>query len=96
MSEEMKTNSSAPKGPMGRGPMGGGHGHGPGPAEKAKNFKGSIKKLLAYIGSYKAAVLVVMIFAVASTVFNVLGPKVMGKATTALAEIGRASCRERV
>lgn len=86
MSEEMKTNSSAPKDPMARGPMGGGHGHGQGPAEKAKNFKGSIKKILAYIGRYKIAIFVVMIFAVASTVFNVLGPKVMGKATTALAE----------
>ncbi|MGN0342545.1 MAG: ABC transporter ATP-binding protein [Roseburia sp.] len=84
MSEEMKRNSSAGKGPFGKGPMGGGHGAGTG--EKAKNFKGSIKKLLAYIGSYKIPVIVVMIFAVASTVFNVLGPKVMGKATTVLSE----------
>lgn len=84
MSEEMNRNNSAPRGPMGKGPMGGGHG--PGTGEKAKNFKGSIKKILAYIGRYKIAVIVVMVFAVASTVFNVLGPKVMGKATTALAE----------
>lgn len=54
--------------------------------EKAKDFKGSFKKLLAYIGRYKFAVLVVVIFAAASTVFNVMGPKVMGRATTELAE----------
>ncbi len=63
-----------------------GHG-GPGmPAEKAKDFKGSIKKLLSYIGSYRVAVAFVMIFAAVSTVFNVIGPKILGKATTALAE----------
>ncbi len=66
---------------MGRGPMGGMMG-----GEKAKDFKGSFKKLLAYIGRYKFAILVVMIFAAASTVFNVMGPKVMGRATTELAE----------
>ena len=51
-----------------------------------KDLKGSFQKLLAYIGRYKFAVLVVMLFAAASTVFNVLGPKVMGRATTELAE----------
>jgi ATP-binding cassette subfamily B protein len=56
------------------------------PAEKAKDFKGSIGKLLSYIGSFKFAVIVVMIFAAVSTVFNVIGPKILGKATTALAE----------
>ena len=66
-------------------------GHGPGgpgmmPAEKAKDFKGSIGKLTAYIGRYKLAIFVVMIFAVVGTVFNVVGPKVLGKATTALSE----------
>ena len=60
------------------------------PVEKAKDFKGSFKKLIAYIGRYKFAVLAVMIIAVFSTVFNVLGPKVMGLATTELAEgLGR-------
>jgi ATP-binding cassette subfamily B protein len=62
----------------------GGHGHGPG--EKPKNFRKTIGKLAAYMGKYKFAVMVVMVFAVLSTVFNVVGPKVMGKATTALAE----------
>lgn len=56
------------------------------PGEKAKDFKGSLKKLLAYIGKYKIAILAVMLFAAVSTVFSVVGPKVMGKATTALAE----------
>lgn len=69
------------RGPMGKGPMGGMIG-----GEKAKDFKGSFRRLLGYIGRYKFAILVVMIFAVASTVFNVLGPKVMSRATTELAE----------
>lgn len=54
--------------------------------EKAKNFQGSFRKLLAYIGRYRIAIFVVMIFAAVSTVFSVLGPKVMGGATTELAE----------
>ena len=71
------------KPPVGRGP---GHG-GPGmPAEKAKDFKGSISKLMAYIGKYKIAVFAVMIFAAISTIFNVIGPKILGKATTSLSE----------
>ena len=56
------------------------------PAEKAKNFKGSISKLMQYIGRYKIAILAVMIMAAASTVFTVIGPKVLGKATTGLSE----------
>lgn len=63
--------------------------HGPGgpagfPVEKAKDFKATIKKLIAYIGSYRAAVVAVMLFAVAGTVFNIAGPKILGKATTEL------------
>ena len=56
------------------------------PAEKAKHFKGSISKLMQYIGRYKIAILAVMIMAAASTVFTVIGPKVLGKATTGLSE----------
>jgi ATP-binding cassette subfamily B protein len=56
------------------------------PGEKAKDFKGSIGKLIAYIGKYKIAIVIVMLFAAASTVFNVVGPKILGKATTALSE----------
>lgn len=67
-----------------RPPMGGGHGMMRG--EKAKDFKGTMKKLLQYMGSYKIAVLIVIIFAVCSTVFNILGPKIMGRATTLLSE----------
>ncbi len=63
--------------------------HGPGRnqvAEKPKNFKGSFGKLMCYIGRYRFAVILVMIFAVLSTIFSVLGPKIMGHATTELAE----------
>ena len=65
----------------GHGPMG----HGPGaPGEKAKDFKGAVRKLLSYMSSYKPALLVVLIFAVASTVFHVVGPKILSRATTEL------------
>ena len=62
-----------------RGP--GGHG-GMLPGEKAKDFKGTTRKILSYIGSYKIAIVLVMISAVAGTVFNIVGPKVLSKATT--------------
>lgn len=52
--------------------------------QKPKDFKGTIKRLLSYLGLYKLAILVVMIFAVCSTIFNVVGPKILGKATTEL------------
>ena len=68
-------NTGRPRGRMGRGMTG----------EKAKDFKGTIKKLLVYLGNYKAGIVVVLIFAVGSTVFNIIGPKVLGKATTELA-----------
>lgn len=62
-----------------RGP--GGHG-GMMPGEKAKDFKGTTRKILSYIGRYKIAIVLVMICAVAGTVFNIVGPKVLSKATT--------------
>ncbi len=66
-----------------RGPGGPG---GPGgrmmPGEKAKDFKGTLSKLLAYIGRYKIGILFVILFAIGSTVFNIFGPKILGKATT--------------
>ncbi len=54
------------------------------PGEKAKDFKGTFAKLLAYMGRYKLALIAVMIFAAGSTVFNIIGPKVLAKATTEL------------
>lgn len=62
-----------------------GHGHGPMMvAEKAKDFKGTLKKLLNYISKYKWALLIVFIFAVGSTIFSIIGPKILGNATTEL------------
>lgn len=63
-------------------------GHGPQrmPGEKAKDFMGTIKKLLQYMGFHKIALGFVAIFAIASTVFNVVGPKLLGNATTELFE----------
>ena len=63
-----------------------GPGRGMAPGEKAKDLKGAIGKMLRYMGKYKIAVVFVMIIAACSTVFSVVGPKVLGKATTALAE----------
>lgn len=54
------------------------------PGEKAKDFKGTFAKLLRYMGRYKLALIAVMIFAAGSTVFTIIGPKVLAKATTEL------------
>lgn len=68
--------------PMNR-PRRGPHGPGGGPPmEKAKDFKGTIRKLLGYVKPFKAAIIAVMIFAVGSTIFNIAGPKVLSGATT--------------
>ena len=68
-----------------RGPMGG-HGGGPmmGASEKAKDFKGTVKRLVRYLSRHKVPIILVMIFAVASTVFLILGPKILGNVTTEL------------
>lgn len=60
-------------GPMGRGMM---------PGEKAKDFRGSVGKLLNYMGRYKIALVFVLIFAICGTAFNIVGPKILSKATT--------------
>lgn len=77
MSEQKFQKQPMKHGPMGRGPIGSG--------EKAKDFKGTSGKLLKYMGNYKIAVIAVMLFAVGSTVFNILGPRKLGEATTELA-----------
>ena len=60
-----------------------GHGHGPMRAgEKAKDFKGTMKKLWNYISEYRIRLFFVMVFAICSTVFSIAGPKILGKATT--------------
>ncbi|MCB8967196.1 MAG: ABC transporter ATP-binding protein [Ardenticatenaceae bacterium] len=70
---------------------GGGPGHG-GPmaamrrGEQAQNFRATMAKLVHYLDAYKIQIVVVVIFAIASTVFNIVGPKVLGNATTKLFE----------
>ena len=66
---------------MPRGRMGGRHGMS---TEKAKYFKGTMKKLMGYLTQYKIGLLLVVIFAIGSTIFNIAGPKILGKATTEL------------
>ena len=66
-----------------RGGMGYGHGHGGMMAgEKAKDFKGTMKNLMGYIKEFRLAIFFVIVFAVGSTIFNIVGPKILGKATT--------------
>ena len=64
------------------GPRGGGRFQ----TAKAKDFKGTVKKIINYMGGYKIGVILVMICAVISAVFHIVGPKILGKATTALSE----------
>ena len=72
----MSENSRRPsRGPMGRGRMNG---------EKAKDFSGAVKKLLRYMSKYKIRLIGMMIFAIVGMVFNIVGPKILGKATTEL------------
>jgi ATP-binding cassette subfamily B protein len=52
------------------------------PGEKAKDFRGTMKKLMVYLGAYKFQLLLVGIFAIGSTIFNIVGPKILGRATT--------------
>lgn len=73
-------NMRGPRRGPGRGPMGRGRGMMPG--EKAKDFKGTMKKLMSYLGKYTYAIIAVFIFAIGSVAFSVIGPKVLGKATT--------------
>ena len=76
----------------------GGRGHGPGgppgmggmPAEKAKDFKGTLSKVLKYIGQFKWPLVLVAMLSVLSSVFNILAPKVQGNAITVI-ELGYRS-----
>ena len=69
----MSENRGPRRGPMGHGRMGG---------EKAKDFKGTMGKLINYMSAFKIQMLFVVIFAIGGTVFNIIGPKILGKATT--------------
>jgi ATP-binding cassette subfamily B protein len=81
MSEQKKKPRQG--GPMGGGPMGG---HGMMPGEKAKDFKGTFKKLIKYLKKYHATIVIVIIAAIFSSVFAIAGPKVMARATNKLFE----------
>ncbi len=72
---EMKRPPRRPGGPMGHGPGGM-------PGEKAKDFKGTMGKLVKYISAYSVPIILVALFAIGSTVFSIVGPKQLGKATT--------------
>jgi ATP-binding cassette subfamily B protein len=71
-------------------PMPGPGGHGPagmmGPVQKARNFRGTMLKLADYLRDYRMAIISVFVFSIVSTVFTIVGPKILGKATTKLFE----------
>jgi len=77
-----RRNESQRGGPMAGGPMAGVMRGG----EKARNFKATMKKLMGYLSAYKIAIIIVFVFSIASTIFMILGPKILGKATTKLFE----------
>ena len=80
-----ESSSTGGRGPMRRGPMG----HGPMAmmrTEKARDFRGTIGKLIQYLGAYNKSIIIVMIVAIASTIFTIVGPKLLGQATTKLFE----------
>jgi ATP-binding cassette subfamily B protein len=89
----MHSSESTPRkqsgGPMmggGRGPMGGGPMGMMRKGEKPRDFKGTLRKLIQYLGRYKILILFIWLIAIASTVFSIVGPKILGKATTKLFE----------
>ena len=73
-------------GPMGGGPMGRGGPMAMMKGESARDFKGTMKKLIGYMGAYKGVTLLVIVLAIASTVFSIFGPRILGNATTKLFE----------
>ena len=79
---ENKTQNNAPRGPMG----GPGMMRGMMPGAKAKDFKGTMKKLISYLGSHRWTILFVWLLAVISTTFTILGPKILGNATNELVD----------
>ncbi len=83
MNRPVSTQNTPPR--RGPGPGGGGPGrHGMMMVEKAKDFKGSIKKLASYLSAYKIRLIIVAIFAIVSTTFMIVGPKILARATTEL------------
>ena len=60
--------------------------------ERAKDFKGTLRQLLSALNQYKLSLIVVMVFSILSTIFNIAGPKILAKATTLLPPAGSPSC----
>ena len=77
MSERERTSRSQRRGPMG---------HGPRNFEKPKDFKGTFSKLLDYLRPHRLKLIIVILFAMGSTIFSIIGPKVLGKVTTKIFE----------
>jgi len=88
MSDQRTGRSTAgpPRMPFGGGARPGGMMGGRMPAEKPKDFTGTLKRLLLYFGPYRNTLIVIMVCAVLGTVFNIVGPKIMGQVTTKLFE----------
>jgi len=91
MSAQTRPGAQFPRGPLGRGPMGMRRGpmggmRGMMAGERARDFRGTMVKLIRYMSPYRLQLVVVLLFAAASTVFAIVGPKILGRATTKLFE----------
>ena len=85
MRDNRSSNQRVRRGPgSGHGPMGRGGPMAMMKGDKASDFKGTMAKLIQYLGKYKSAVMIVLVFAVASTASSIAGPKILGRATTRL------------
>ena len=86
MSVERRSGTQQQQRPMGMGPMGRGPMTMGMPVQKAKDFRGTLKRLVGYMGPFKISLTIVLLAAILSTVFTIVSPKIMGKATTKLFE----------
>jgi ATP-binding cassette subfamily B protein len=84
MSDKRPNENEERKEPSRKPPVRFGRGHGMMPGEKARDFKGTFRRLVAYLGKYNLIILGVLLLAAASTVFSIFGPKILGRATTQL------------
>lgn len=86
MTMHERRSSTAHRDPGGHGPMRRGGPMAMMQGDKARDFRGTMLKLIEYLGAYRKGILIAIVFAVASTVFSIAGPKILGRATTRLFE----------
>ena len=87
INNKQRESNTRPPGPMGRGPIGGGPmGGGMALGEKPKSFRKTLRTFLTYLKPFRTSLIIVLVFAIASATFTIIGPKLLGRATTRLYE----------